>query len=343
MLRFVNQEYLYALLLLPVLLAFFLWSRRRKRKALERFGNLHLLDKLMVSYSPARQRLKMFLVLASLFFFLIALARPQIGTKLEEVKRRGIDIIVAVDVSLSMLAEDIKPNRLEKAKHEVAGLINRLEGDRIGLIVFAGEAFVQCPLTLDYGAAKMFLDIMDPGLIPVQGTAIGGAMEKAILAFEQKERKHKVLILITDGEDTVEDPLKAAEAAEKEGIVIYPVGIGSPQGVPIPIYNSTGTRSGFKKDSDGNVVTSKLDQLTLEKIALQTNGRYYGATASEMELGRIYGEIEKMETKELSSRIFSQYEDRFQYFLAIGLLLLLAEAVYPERRRVKMEWKGRFE
>jgi Ca-activated chloride channel family protein len=343
MLRFANQEFLYALLILPVLLVFFIWVRRSKKKALERFGNLKLLEKLMVSFSPARQRFKISLILAALFFFLIALARPQIGTKLEEVKRKGIDIIVAVDVSLSMMAEDIQPSRLEKAKHEVAGLINRLEGDRIGLIVFAGEAFVQCPLTLDYGAAKMFLDIMDPSLVPVPGTAIGRAIEKAVLSFEQKERKYKVLILITDGEDTVEDPLKAAEIAEKEGIVIYTVGIGSPQGVPIPLYNESGKRTGFKKDSEGNVVTSKLGQLTLEKISLQTNGKYYGATPAEMELGKIYNKIDEMEKKELSSRIFSQYEDRFQYFLAIGLILLVLDVVFPERKRVKIEWKGRFE
>jgi len=343
MFRFANQEYLYALLILPALLVFFIWVRHSKKKALQRFGNLKIVEKLMVSYSPARQNLKIFLVLAALFLFLIALARPQMGTKLEEVKRKGIDIIVAVDVSLSMMAEDIKPSRLEKAKHEVASLINRLEGDRIGLIVFAGEAVVQCPLTLDYGAAKMFLDIMDSSLVPVPGTAIGRAIEKAVLSFEQTERKHKVLILITDGEDTVEDPLKAAEVAEKEGIVIYTVGIGSPQGVPIPLYNESGKRTGFKKDTEGNVVTSKLDSLTLEKIALQTNGKYYGATPSEMELGKIYNEIDKMEKKELSSRIFSQYEDRFQYFLAIGLILMMVEVMYPERKRVKMEWKGRFE
>ncbi len=343
MFRFSNQEYLFALFLIPLLILFFVWVRHSKKKALQRFGNLQLLEKLMLSNSPRRQTWKTVLLLSALFFFLVALARPQIGTRLEEVKRKGVDIFVAIDISKSMLAEDIKPNRLTKAKHEVASLVERLKGDRIGLIAFAGEAFVQCPLTLDYGALKMFLDIMEPGLIPIPGTALGKAIEKAIGSFLETERKHKVLLIITDGEDTVEDPLKMAELAEKEGIVIYTVGIGSPQGVPIPMYDNSGKHTGFKKDRQGNVVTTKLEQLTLEKIALQTNGKYYNATPAEMELGKIYDEIDKMEKKELASRIFSQYEDRFQYFLSIGLILLIIDMLLPERKNVKREWRGRFE
>lgn len=342
MFRFGNQEFLYLLLLVPLLIGFFIWVRRSKMKALERFGNIKLLEKLMIYSNTGRQNIKIFLVVSSLFLFLVALARPQIGTKLEEVKREGVDIFVAIDVSLSMIAEDIKPNRLEKAKHEVANLVNRLEGDRIGLIAFSGEAFVQCPLTLDYGATKMFLDIIDPNLIPVPGTAIGKAIEKSIQSFVETERKHKVLILITDGEDTVEDPMKMAEVAEKEGIVIYTVGIGSPQGQPIPLYDNAGKQVGYKKDKQGNVVTSKLDELALEKIALQTSGKYYNAN-DKLELDKIYDAIGSMEKKELSSRIFSQYEDRFQYFLALGLFLLLVDVLLPERKRVKKEWRGRFE
>ena len=342
MFRFGNQALLYLLFLMPLIVVFFIWVRRSKNKALQKFGNLQLLEKLMIANNPGRQTMKVFLVIASLFFFLIALARPQIGTKLEEVKRRGIDIFVAIDVSLSMKAEDIKPNRLAKAKHEVANLINGLQGDRVGLIAFAGEAFVQCPLTLDYGAAKMFLDIMEPSLIPVPGTAVGKAIEKSIQSFVETERKHKVLILITDGEDTNEDPMKMAEVAEKEGIAIYTIGIGSPQGTPIPLYDDSGKRIGFKKDREGNVVTSKLDQLSLEKIALQTGGKFYPAN-EKLELSKIYEAIGKMEKKELSSRIFSQYEDRFQYFIAIGLFLLMIDILLPERKRVKKEWRGRFE
>jgi len=309
---------------------------------MERFGNLELIKKLTLSISQRRQILKVALIIITVIFLIFSLAKPQIGTKLEQVKREGVDILIAIDVSLSMKAEDIKPNRLEKAKHAVGKLIDLLEGDRIGLIAFAGEAFVQCPLTLDYGAAKMFLDIMNTDLIPTPGTAIGKAILLAVKTFEQRERKHKVLVLITDGEDHAGEPLKIAELAEKEGVIVYTVGIGSVQGVPIPLYNQSGRNTGFKKDRKGEVVTSKLDELTLEKIALQTGGKYFRATGGESELNKIYEEISKMEKKELASLKFSQYEDRFQYLLIFAIILLIAEAVISERKKVKTEWRGRF-
>jgi len=237
MLRFAHPEYLYLLWLIPALIVFYCLAFRWKTKAMQRFGNLELVKKLAASTSRKRQVTKVSCVIAAFIFLIVSLARPQIGTKLQEVKREGVDIIIALDVSQSMLAEDVKPNRLEKARHEISGFIDRLEGDRVGLIAFAGEAFVQCPLTLDYGAAKIFLDILDTNLIPEPGTAIGEAIFKAIGTFEQRERKHKVLVLITDGEDHDSEPLKAAEEARREGIVIYTVGIGSGKGVPIPLYD----------------------------------------------------------------------------------------------------------
>ena len=296
----------------------------------------------MHTFSPARRNLKYVLIIFSYIFFVIALSNPQIGKKLEEYTRRGVDIMVALDVSTSMLAEDIKPNRLEKAKHEVGKLVDLLEGDRIGLIAFAGIAHVQCPLTLDYSAAKLFLNILDTDIIPQPGTAMGDAIKRAIPAFNSEERKHKVLILITDGEDHESDPLEIAKEAEKEGIIIYAVGIGSAQGVPIPIYSKYGNQTGFKKDREGNVVTTKLDVLTLQKIAYQTGGKYYLASSGEAELDEIYAEISEMEQKELVSKRFSQYEDRFQIFLALGLVLILLEIIIPEKKREKREWRGRF-
>ncbi len=342
MFRFDNVMYLYLLWLIPILIAFYVMVFRWKKAALQRFGNLELIKKLTQSISRQRQVGKISLLLLAILFMILALAKPQIGTKLEEVKREGVDILIAIDVSLSMQAEDIKPNRLEKAKHMVSNLIDLLQGDRVGLIAFAGVPFVQCPLTLDYGAAKMFLEIMDTNLIPQPGTAIGAAIMKAMETFDQRERKHKVLILITDGEDHEGEPLKAAELAEKDGVVIHTVGIGSVQGVPIPLYNESGRNVGFKKDRDDQVVTSKLDEITLEKIALQTGGKYYRATGSESELRKLYDEISKMEKKELASLKFSQYEDRFQYLLIIALVLLVAEVFVSERRKVKEEWHGRF-
>ncbi len=342
MLRFQNIFFLHLLWMIPLLILFFFFVFRWKKNALKRFGNLALIQKLTASTSRKRQILKITLVLLAIIFMIFSIARPQIGTKLEEVKREGVDILIALDVSQSMLAEDVKPSRLEKAKHEVSSLIDLFEGDRVGLIAFAGVPFVQCPLTLDYGAAKIFLDIMDAKLIPKQGTAIGQAIELTMKTFEQRERKHKVLILITDGEDHEGDPLKVAEQAEMEGIIIYTVGVGSVKGVPIPLYGETGGNLGFKKDRKGDVVTSKLDEITLEKIALQTNGKYYRATGGEDELKKIYEEIARLEKKELASVKFSQYEDRFQFLLFFSILFLSMEVFISERRKIKKEWQGRF-
>jgi len=340
--RFDNLLYLHFLWLIPILIIFYVLVFRWKKNALKRFGNLDLIKKLTQSISRKHQILKISLIVLAVIFMIFTLAQPQIGTKLEQVKREGVDILIALDVSLSMKAEDIKPNRLEKAKHMIRNIIDLLQGDRIGLIAFAGIPFVQCPLTLDYGAAKMFLDIMDTDLIPTPGTAIGAAILKAVETFEQRERKYKVLILITDGEDHAGEPLKAAEVAEKDGVVIYTVGIGSAKGVPIPLYNEAGRNVGFKKDRQNQVVTSKLDELTLEKIALQTGGKYYKATGGESELKKIYDEISKMEKKELASLKFSQFEDQFQYLLIFSIIFLIAEVFISERRKVKEEWRGRF-
>jgi Ca-activated chloride channel family protein len=334
--RIAQIDFIYVLLiLLPLLIVFYWFVFWMKRRAKERFGNLALIEKLSLSFSPKKQRRKVDLMLLGVFFLLFSLARPQLGTKLTLMKREGVDIIIAMDVSLSMLAEDIKPNRLEKAKQEINGLISRMRGDRVGLVAFAGVAFVQCPLTLDYSAAKMFLDIIDVNLIPQPGTAIGDAIRTSIRAFNQKERKYKVLILLTDGEDHDSDPLGAAEEASKEGIKIYTIGIGSVQGEPIPIKDNRGQVTGFKKDKEGSVIVSRLDEVTLQKIALTTGGKYYHATSGEMELDKIYDEISKMEKKELEGKLLTQYEDRYQYFLLISVILLTVEFLLSDRRSKK--------
>ena len=338
-LKFENPMLLHLLWGVLVLLFFFITVIRYKKKLMQRFGNPEILEKLVGNFSPGLRNLKIFLILCAYVSLVIALANPQIGTKTEEVKREGIDIMVALDVSSSMLAEDIKPNRLEKAKHAVSKLIELLQGDRIGIVAFSGMAHIQCPLTLDYSAARLFLSIINTDLIPQPGTAIGDAIRTSLKAFNREERKHKVLILITDGEDHESKPLEAAKEAEQEGVIIYTVGIGSPQGVPIPIYDRAGNQTGFKKDRNGSVVTTKLDVTTLQKIAYQTGGKYYLASSSEAELDDIYTEIGALEKKELVSRQFSQYEDRFQVFLLIGLILILLEIFIPERRRqATIQW-----
>ncbi len=337
MIRFANDIALYLLLLIPALIVFFVLVFRWKRKAMSRFGNLLLLEQLTPTFSRKRSVWKIVLLLAALSFMILALARPQLGTALEEVKRKGVDVIVAIDVSESMNAQDIAPSRLDKARHEVSSLIDKLEGDRIGLIAFAGEAFVQCPLTLDYGAAKIFLDVLGPNLIPTPGTDVAKAIQMAMKSFESTERQHKVLVLITDGEHHGEDVMTVAEEAEREGLVIYTVGIGSAQGVPIPVEQ----QGGFKKSNSGDVIVTKLDELTLEKIALQTGGKYYRASSSEAELDRIYDDISGMEKKELASLKFSQFEERFQYVLAIAFVLLLIEMLLSERRKAATNGRAR--
>ncbi|MCK5534764.1 VWA domain-containing protein [bacterium] len=332
--RFASPYSLYLLLIIPVLVFFYVFTFRQKKKALALFGNLKLVKNLTASVSKPRQIIKTILVVTGFFFLILALTGPQIGTKLVQVKRKGLDIIIAIDTSLSMTAEDIKPNRLAKAKMELESLIDQMEGDRIGIIAFAGNAFVQCPLTLDYRAAKMFLNLINTDLIPQPGTSIGEAIRLAIKSFSQKERKYKVLILLTDGEDYHSLPLKAGDQAKKEGIKIYTIGFGSPKGELIPLYDEKGDIISYKKDKKGAAVMSKLDEMTLGKIALNTGGKYYRATAGELEVEQLYKEISRLEKKELQSKFFSQYEDRFQYFLAICLILLFFELILPARKKL---------
>lgn len=333
--RFASPEYFLLFFLVLLLIVFFVWAIKRKQKMLARFGDIFLLMKNAPYLSFARQGGKAAILISAVLFLILTMAQLQCGTHMEMMKREGIDLVIAMDVSNSMLAEDFKPNRIGKAKQEVRGILDRLKGDRIGLVAFAGEAFLESPLTLDYAAAEIFLDVIDVGLIPEQGTAIGDAIEKASEAFVSKERKHKVLILLTDGEDQTHKAVEAAERAREEGIKIYPIGIGSPVGEPIPILNRKGERVGYKKDKNGEVIVTKLDEITLQKIALATGGKYYRATAGEMELDKVYEEISKMEKKELEGKLMMQYEDRFQYPLFLAILLVIGEFFISEKRKIK--------
>lgn len=340
--QFYDASKLWLFCIIPGLLIFYVLVFKARKRALERFGNIELLKRMMPAVRRSFHFWQAFLIISGTFFVVLALARPQWGTIEEMIQRKGLDIIIAIDTSLSMLAEDIKPNRMQEAKHKLKGLIEKLKGDRVGIVAFAGSAFVQCPLTLDYGAAKLFLDAIDVGFIPKPGTAIGEAIRVATNAFVKTERKHKVLILITDGEDTVGDPVKAAEEAAKEGIRIYTIGLGSTKGEPIPLFDQNGNRIGFKRDKNGEIIMSKLDEVTLQKIALATNGGYYRATSEGLELSSIFDEIQKMEKKELASKKFILYEDRYQYFLGIAIALFTTTLLIPERKKVKIEWQGRF-
>ncbi|MFH1686780.1 MAG: VWA domain-containing protein [bacterium] len=312
---------------------FALTAIARKKKILARFSDIPLVLKNAPYISFARQRTKALLIVLALALCVVVLARLQFGTHLELMKREGIDIVVALDLSNSMLATDMKPNRLEKAKQELRGIIDRLQGDRIGLVAFAGEAFIQCPLTLDYAAAGFLLAAMDQNTVSVQGTSLSSAIEMASKMFDQKEKMHKVLLLLTDGEDHEGGVDDAAEAARTDGIKIYTVGIGNPAGEPIPINDRQGRQVGFKKDASGEVIMSRLDDVGLQKISLATGGKFYHATAGEIELDRIFDEISKIEKKELEGTLVTRYDDRYQWPLLLAILLVFGEFFVPSRKK----------
>jgi Ca-activated chloride channel homolog len=318
------------LIFIPILILFFIIIWKNKLKDISSIGDSLLLKKLIPNEVWERQKIKMILLVVIFFFFIITLAGPQFGTKLINVKRSGVDVIICVDTSLSMLAEDIKPNRFARAKEELGKLIQSLDGNRIGIIAFAGTSFLQCPLTLDNSACKMFLDYLDIGIIPQQGTEIGTAIRLAIKTFNQSERKYKAIVLLTDGEDHESGPIDAASEAKKQGIVIFTIGFGNESGEVIPIKDSSTRIVDYKKDSSGATVVSKLDSGTLKEISNITGGKYYQSETGQIGIDSITDSINNLEKKELSSTLRNQYEDRFYYFAFIVLILLLLEFFIKE-------------
>lgn len=336
MLRFGPAYLWFNFLALPLLVVLFWYATKARRKQLAEFGDTSLVSALTASVSPKRRRLKRILLFLGFFFLGIGLVAPKIGTSLIEVQRRGINIILGLDTSLSMAAEDVKPSRLRRAKYEAAQLIGKLRGDRVGLVAFAGVSYLQSPLTLDYRAARMFLDVMDTDLIPSQGTAIGDAIEMAIKSFDVEQEKYKALVLFSDGEDHLGKAIEAAQKAAQDGVVIYTVGVGTLSGAPIPVVDDDGN-SGFKRDRQGKVVTTKLDPSILQQIASITGGKYYQLNSGNYSADELYNQIFHLDRTELSSHQYSNYEERYQYFLAIALLLFIAEFFIPERRPVTAE------
>jgi Ca-activated chloride channel family protein len=332
MIRFLHIEYLYALVFLPVMIALFWAFGRARARARSRFGQDAILERMAEQASRTKRNVKFILLLCSTALLLVALAQPQIGTRLEEVKQEGVDIFIALDVSLSMKAEDIKPNRLEKAKFEIRNLVGRLAGDRLGLVVFAGEAYTQFPLTTDYSAANMFLDVVDVDVAPVPGTSIGAAIQRAVESFDLKETTTKVLVIISDGEETEGDAFESAADAAKQGVLIYTIGLGSPAGAPIPVYDASGRQTDFKRDRVGNVVVTKLDEPGLEKIATIGNGKYFRGTNAQDELDEIYKNINSLQKREFGVKQFTDYEERYQFFLFPAILLLIAELLLTENK-----------
>ena len=333
--RFANPEYLYLLLLLPFMIAIFIINEFRKRNSLKKLGETNLINRLIPEISGTRPVVKFLFQLLALSAAVIMLARPQFGSRIEEVKKQGVEVIIALDVSNSMLAEDIQPNRLTRAKQAISRLVDNLENDKIGLIVFAGDAYTQIPVTTDYVSAKMFLSTINPEMVPKQGTAIGAAIDLASRSFTPGEGKSKALIIITDGENHEDDPVSAAGEATKTGIVIHTIGIGSAEGVPVPV--ATGGRRDYLKDADGATVITKLDEEILKKIAMSAGGNYIRASNSNIGLDEIFNDIRKMKKEELESTMYTEYNDQFQIFAAISILFLLLDILIMDRKNRKLQ------
>jgi Ca-activated chloride channel family protein len=339
MFRFAQPEYLYFLFALPLLIGIFILAGMRQAKARKQFASSELFQRIAREHSSRKEVLKASLLVLAFALLIIGLANPQVGTRMEEVKQEGVDLFIALDVSKSMLAEDIKPNRLEKAKYELRTLIDKLSGDRIGLIVFSGEAYTQFPLTIDYSAASLLADIVDVESVPNPGTAIGSAIAQAMKSFSLDDPTSKVLIIMTDGENNAGDALDQAKDAAEKGVRIYTVGFGSPQGAPIPVYNSSGQQVDFKRDRSGNIVITKLDETNLQEIASIGKGKYYRATNTQNELDAIYKDINGLTKREFGVKKFTEFDDKFQYVLFGAMVLLLIEVILSDK---KIQWLAQY-
>lgn len=332
MYRLERPLFLYALLFLILFIGLYMLMIKWRGRSFKKFGDQGVIQQLMPDYSVTRGVIKFVLVALAFVFIIWGLINPQIGSKLEKVERKGVDIMLALDVSNSMLAEDIRPNRLVRSKYAISKMIDEMINDRLGIVIFAGKAYKQLPITTDYAAAKMFLETVGPSMVPTQGTNIADAIDLAATSFNlEEETKNKVIIAITDGENHEPNAIEAAKKAAEKGIVIHTIGMGLPQGAPIPIVRGNAV-VGYKKKNDGSTIISKLDEATLQQIASIGNGTYVRATNARAGLKTIMSEIDKMEKKEFESKMFSDYEDRYYYFIAAALFLLIIEVLIFERR-----------
>lgn len=343
MFRFEHNIYLWVLLaVIPLIVIVFLFVQNWKRRKLRKFGSQAVVKRLMPNVSKTLPIVKFVLFTMAMVSLLIGLANLQFGTKLEEVKREGIDLMICLDVSNSMLAEDLSPNRLERSKRAIYQLIEKLHNDRLGIIVFAGQAYVQLPITTDYSSAKLFLETIGTDIVPTQGTSIGSAINLAMESFDFENGTSKSIIVITDGENHEDDAMNAAIEASDKGVIVNTIGMGSEKGGPIPVYKN-GAQVDFRKDNAGNTVVTKLNEQMLKEIATAGNGSYVRASNAKGGLDKIMSEIDKMEKKEFGSKSFKNYEDRFQIFLIIALLLIVLENFISNRRSTKLDGVNLFE
>ena len=326
MLYFASPGYLWLLLLVPVIPAVYAVMLLLRRRRVRRFGEEALVTQLMPSWSSSKAWARVILFSLAFLFFVIGLSRPLLGAKLKERESRGAEIMICLDVSNSMLAQDYSPNRLERAKLAISRIVDKLQEDRIGLILFAGTSFVQLPVTTDYISAKMFLNSINTASVPVQGTAIGEALMTAAKSFSAQSEKSRAIIVITDGENHEDDALEAAKTIAETGIRIYTVGVGSLRGQPIPVDGD------LLKDSEGNIVVPRLDEGTLQQIAQVGSGVYVHAGNEEFGLNPILEDIRRLEDERFNSIVFEEYEEQYMYFFAIALLLFVVEMLLGERK-----------
>lgn len=333
MLNFAQAQYLLLLLLVPLFFLIYALSMYFRKRRIRRLGDPALVRQLMPSRSGAKGWVRLTLFSLAFFFFIIGLSRPQIGAKLKEHETKGVEIMIVLDVSNSMLAEDYSPNRLDRAKLAISRLVDKLREDRIGLIVFAGSSFVQLPITTDYVSAKMFLNSISTESVPVQGTAMGEAITTAVRSFSAQSEKSRAIIIITDGENHEDDPVAAAKQAADIGIRVFTIGVGSPEGKPIPVNGE------LLKDRNGDIVVTRLDENVLRQVADAGNGAYVRAGNSEFGLDPIVDGIKKMDDEIYSSVVFEEYDEQFMYFLAIALGLLVLEMLIGERKSKRKLFK----
>lgn len=340
--RFAEPMFLWGLLTLPLFALLFVYAYHRRKKLAARFVSLNMLPKLSTSVSPWRRLAKVLLLLLAIAFLFVALARPQWGRKMEHIERRGLDLVLLQDISLSMLAEDIKPNRLTRSRHEISAFLESLSGDRVGLVAFSGEAQVMVPLTLDYGTVQMMLRELTPGWL-MPGTNLENAIRKGMSLYRNSGTagQYSVMILMSDGEELEAAAVNAAKEAAEMGIRIYTIGIGSREGVPIPVPGKNGEVA-YKKDMQGNIVTTRLEDGTLQEIASVTGGLYFYASPGEFQLQKVLTEIASLEKKDQATDRMENYQDRYQIFLGLAALLFLIEALVSERGGRRKQVAGRF-
>lgn len=342
MLRFEHTFFLWGLVLIPLLLILFYRNAAWKRNALRMLGDPEVVRKNIPEFSGSKSSVKFSLWIVAYALVIIALANPQIGTKLEEVKRKGADFMILLDVSNSMLAQDLAPNRLENAKMALSQLLDNLHDDRVGIIVFAGQAYVQLPMTTDYSAAKIFLNSINPGMVPTQGTAIGAAINLGLKSMDFKNGMAKSMIVMTDGENHEDDAVQAAATARSQGVSINVIGLGSEQGAPIPSFRN-GLQQGFHTDSVGKTVISKMNEAMCRQIAVAGGGISVRAANSSIAVKAVMDQIGKMQRKEYGSKTFKDFEDRFQLFLIGGLILLVLEFFIYNRKNRRLSRLKLFE